>query len=110
MKLTRNHTHFLAGIVIAISLSALTTFAGPTNDSSNKSIHASSNHASMEHIFLTTSLASSQSLPSFHEDHSALRTNHFNMPEPTLYAITTLTGHGPAVRRARIRRKGNLHS
>jgi hypothetical protein len=108
MKLTRNHIQLLAGIIIAISLSALTTFAAPTKDSSNKSIHVS-NHASMEHTFSITSLASRQSLPSFHEDHSALRSNHFNMPGPILYAIATPTRYSPAIRRARIRRKGNLH-
>ena len=109
MKLSSKTLQIFGATIIALIALAATVTAAPTKTTAIPSFHATDTYNS------TTEQPPSHMIETLHfnlfsaEDHFALRSNHFSMPQPTLYAIATLTGYGPTIRRARIRRKGNLH-
>jgi hypothetical protein len=109
MKRSSKAVQLLTGTIIALIVLAATIIAAHTKTSTTASLRATEAHtvASDQHSYDTLDTLHNNSI--FKEDHFALRSDHFSMPQPTLYAIATLTGYGPAIRRARIRRKGNLH-
>lgn len=111
MKLSSKALQLLTGTIIALIVLAATIVAAPTKESTVTPRRASTTAqtaASDQHSHSTLDILHRDSI--LEEDHFALRSGHFAMPQPTLYAIATLTGYGPAIRRARIRRKGNLPS
>ena len=130
MKLSSKTLQLFGATIIALIALATIVIATPTKTSTIPSFHATNTHsaASYQQSQAAEDLGGEacvrylyrmrlgcdtvdalNSRATFEEDHFALRTNHFHMPQPTLYAIAALTGYGPAIRRARIRRKGNLH-
>jgi hypothetical protein len=109
MKLSSKAIQLFATTIVALLILAATIIAAPTRTSTTASLQATHGHAATNQPSFQNSLDPLHGDRIIEEDHFALRTNHFNMPQPTLYAIATLASHGPAIRRARIRRKGNLH-
>jgi hypothetical protein len=109
MKHSSKALQLLTGTIVALIVLAATIVAAPTKASTAASLHARTTALTVtsdQHSHATLDLLHSNSI--LEEDHFALRTGHFSIPQPTLYAIATHAGYGPAIRRTRIRRKGNL--
>jgi hypothetical protein len=108
MRLSSKTLQLFGATIIALITLATIVIATPTKTSTIPSFHATNTHSAASYQQSHDTVDALHSRATFEEDHFALRTNHFHMPQPTLYAIAALTGYGPAIRRARIRRKGSL--
>jgi len=112
MKSTSRRTIPFALLLITFTLLASTTLANNNHESGTEqtaSVQASAN--TIQQTIVTTEqngALRTTKLYAFTEDNRALRSTPFALPETTQYVVSISNGFGNVIRKARIKRKGNI--
>jgi len=96
-------------LLVTFIMLASTALAYDTNESQTERTQTSTNitHQTIAPTERTTELRTMR-LCAFTEDNRALRSRAFHMPETTHYVVSVFHGFGNVIRKARIKRKGNV--
>jgi hypothetical protein len=112
MKPTSRFAFVFALLVITFTLLTPTALAYDSNKSRTERTATIQTSTNIVHQAIVTTEQNgalrTSMLYAFTEDNRALRSNPFAMPDPTQYVISVSHGLGSAIRKAPIKRKGNI--